>query len=390
MDAIVRRGPRSGWRARVLGILAAVLVALAILYAWPDAKAPRARYEGHAGGPVASRTIFWVGHSLLAYEDTHVEEARNVMATVEALATARGLGYEGFDHTLWGSPLSLAYTGAPHGYERHEPELVARLSELHERGERYDTLVLTDTVPIDAAREWEHTSYYATRFACDLLERNPDARVYLYESWVPLQLTGERDDLGSPAAWDWLAAMRREAASYREVADEVSSGSIVEPGRLGRLLRWVREPAACRLNRPVFVVPVATTFVALAERLLEERWEHAGRALSIDDFFVNPMVDWPEDWPRADVDPARAEQIVAGLTPRHADEPPDAIHPSELGSYFAGLVHFATLYRRSPEGAPPLGSGLSPETATRLQRLVWDVVRSDPRSGVVDEGERAE
>jgi hypothetical protein len=133
----------------------------------------------------------------------------------------------------------------------------------------------------------------------------------------------------------------------------------------------------------VLVVPVATTFVALAERLRAERWEHAGRALLIDDFFVNPVVDWPEDWPRADLDPVVAKQIVAGLTPRHANEPPDAIHPSELGSYFAGLVHFATLYRRSPEGAPTLASGLSPETAARLQALVWDTVRRDPRSGVV-------
>jgi hypothetical protein len=384
-EKLVRQTTRPRWRARIVGALGVAVAALVVLYAWPLPKAPEARYEGHAAGPADSRTIFWVGHSLLAYEDTHVEGPRNVMATVEALADARGLGYAGFDHTLWGSPLSLAYTGAPHGYERHEPDFVARLSELRERGERYDTLVLTDTVPIDAARRWEHTSYYATRFACDLLERNPDARVYLYESWVPLQLTGERDDLGSPAAWDWLEAMRREASSYREVADEVSSGRLVEPGRLGRWLRWLREPAACRPSRPVFVVPVASTFVALAERLRAERWEHAGRALAIDDFFVNPVVDWPEDWPREDVDRVEAERIVAGLTPRHADEPPDAIHPSELGSYFAGLVHFATLYRRSPEGSPPLASGLSPETAARLQALVWDVVRRDPRTGVAGE-----
>lgn len=388
-ETTARRATRPWWRARIVKVLGAVVAvvvtALAVLFAWPLPRAPHARYEGHALGPAASRTIFWVGHSLLAYEDTHLEAPRNVMATVEALAAAQSLGYAGFDHTFWGSPLALAYTGTQHGRERHEPDFVARLSELHERGERYDTLVLTDTVPIDAARRWEHTSYYATRFACDLLERNPDARVYLYESWVPLQLTGERDDLGSPAEWDWLEAMRHEAASYREVADEVSSGSIVEPGRFGRWLRWVREPAACRLDRPVFVVPVATTFVALAERLRAERWEHAGRALLIDDFFVNPVVDWPEDWPRADLDPVVAKQVVAGLTPRHANEPPDAIHPSELGSYFAGLVHFATLYRRSPEGAPPLASGLSPETAAKLQRLVWDVVRSDARTGVAGE-----
>jgi hypothetical protein len=58
------------------------------------------------------------------------------------------------------------------------------------------------------------------------------------------------------------------------------------------------------------------------------------------------------------------------------------VHASELGVYVAALVHFAVLYRQSPEGLPPLAPGLSPDSAARLQRLVWETVSRDPRTGI--------
>ncbi len=81
------------------------------------------------------------------------------------------------------------------------------------------------------------------------------------------------------------------------------------------------------------------------------------------------------------------------------------MHPSRIGSYVSGLTAFSVLYRRSPVLDPPVPSddadagaandpgaaiveadaaatGLSPATVRTLRRLVWNVVRTDPRTGI--------
>ncbi len=68
----------------------------------------------------------------------------------------------------------------------------------------------------------------------------------------------------------------------------------------------------------------------------------------------------------------------------------DEIHPNDRGWYFLGLVHYATLFRRSPIGATttPLDMygtpiGVPPaEAIPVLQQIAWDVVRRYRRSGV--------
>lgn len=365
---------------------AAVLgVAVCVAALWPEPALVTPDYRRHAAGPTESRSVYWVGHSLLAFRSPHRDGARNVMETVEDLARAGGLAYRGYDQTLWGSPLSLAYRGATHGHDRSEPELAMRRRELLENGSRYDTMVLTDTVPIDGARRYEHTSYYAHRFACDLVRSSPRARVYLYESWVSLQASWDEAGVGSPAAWRWVDRLRDERDGYTEVSREVSAGRIRPPSRWWRLTRWFAEPASCRLSTPVFVVPVASTFVRLASRLEADGLEVDGRPMTLEDFFHNPYTALPEGWPRDDLDEVTARALLRAQPRRFEDEPVDDIHPSPLGTYFAGLVHFATLYRRSPEGLPPLESGLDPENARRLQRLVWDQVVHDERTGVAAE-----
>ena len=68
---------------------------------------------------------------------------------------------------------------------------------------------------------------------------------------------------------------------------------------------------------------------------------------------------------------------------------PDQIHPSPLGSYLIALAHYAVLYQRSPEGLPGQVAlvdhpdlDLSPALAAALQRLVWKVVKTVPRTGL--------
>lgn len=356
---------------------------IAAAIGWPVGEPPSTPidHRAFAAGPVDARRVYWVGHSLMNGRDPHVEGAQSLMERVGALAEARGLAYAHFDHTVWGAPLSLNYRGAAHSFERTVPEQREKLRELHEHGDRYDALVLTESLPVRTTRPFEHSELYLGRFTCDFLARNPRGRVYLYETWPNLQSANPGDGLGSPARFDWSRRLREDRAEWEDIADRASRGGLVEPGLLGRLSRWTSEPT-CRPSTPIFLVPVGTVLARLAERIRAEPWDYAGERLATHHLFVNPHLDWPADWPRDDVDEEAARRVLATLPRRHPSDDVDDIHASDLGVYIAALTHFAVLYRQSPEGLPPLAEGLSAETAARLQALVWETVRDDPRTGI--------
>jgi hypothetical protein len=374
-------------RARKLGALAALVgtpvAVLIAAIAWPSPVRPEGwvDHRAFAQGPVEARTVYWVGHSLMNAVDSYVDGSTSLMERVGALARARGLAYGHFDHTLWGSPLSVNYRGAAHSFDRSAPEMAERRRELTERGQRYDAMVLTESLPLRSTRPHEHTEYYLGRFACEYERANPNGRVYLFESWPNLQSAHGSDGLGSPARWDWARRLREDRAEWEGIADRASRGGLMAPGLLGRLERWT-SPPTCRPAAPIFLVPVGTVLARLAERLERERVDYAGERLAPHHLFVNPYLDWPADWPRDDVDEDAARRVLTTLPRRHPNADPDDIHASDLGIYVNALVHFAVLYRQSPEGLPPLAEGLSAETAARLQALVWEVVRDDPRTGI--------
>ncbi len=69
----------------------------------------------------------------------------------------------------------------------------------------------------------------------------------------------------------------------------------------------------------------------------------------------------------------------------------DAIHTNELGAYAIALIHYACIFNRNPRGLPnnllpgaPADTPIpSPELAAYLQDMVWDVVTTYPRTGVL-------
>jgi hypothetical protein len=74
----------------------------------------------------------------------------------------------------------------------------------------------------------------------------------------------------------------------------------------------------------------------------------------------------------------------------------DHVHQTALGGYVTALTQYATIYKKSPVGLPT--STLSPladntvvaipvAVATRIQEIVWDVVRTYPNSGLIDSSE---
>ncbi len=370
-------------RRRAFLVLLLFAGVVGVMLVWPERDdAPQIEYRAFAAGAVTSRSVYWVGHSLMNARDDHVPHSQNLLEKVGVLADARGLQYHSFDHTFWGSPLSLLWRGRPHGWDRELPEMPARLRELREHGARYDAMVMTEVIPVRSAIDDEYSVYYASQFACALLARNPNARIYLYETWSHLQAGDPERNYGSPARYEWARHVREERRDHESIADRVSAGQVREPGLKGRLLRYVRSASPCVLREPMFLVPVGTALASLSDRLREESWDYRGRALEMADLFFNPYDEWPSDWPREDISETEARRIMAELPRRDSSRPHDDIHPSDLGVYFSSLVHFAVLYRQSPEGLPPLAEGLSEETAHLMQSLVWSVVRDDPRAGI--------
>ncbi|MCA4810558.1 hypothetical protein IF128_12550 [Empedobacter stercoris] len=68
----------------------------------------------------------------------------------------------------------------------------------------------------------------------------------------------------------------------------------------------------------------------------------------------------------------------------------DTIHMNTLGNYAIALIHYTCIFNESSVGLP---NGLlqnldykapSPELALYLQNMIWEVITSYERSGVVD------
>jgi hypothetical protein len=65
----------------------------------------------------------------------------------------------------------------------------------------------------------------------------------------------------------------------------------------------------------------------------------------------------------------------------------DGVNPNPNGAYLVDLTWYAAFYRESPEGKVlPVGTDLTPEQATAMQQLAWDVIQNYPDCGIFEEG----
>ena len=346
-------------------------------------------WQGQRLGPRDALRVYWVGHSLMETQVETTEGTLRLLEMVGRMAEAQGLAYAMGDHTLWGAPLSLQWRGRPHAHKRYVPEQAERRQRFETQAASYDAIVLTETIPLSAALKYEYSAYYLQQFYCTLMEANPAARVYLYESWVPLQALDPDRNYPPPHLYDWRARMVQDRLLWERLADAASTAAIPPPGWFGRLPAVLRSGTpACKVSAPIFIVPVGTAMVALYDRLRAPRPEDDfslpdGRRLAFTDLFRNPYIDWPAHWPitAQTTQAVDAKAVIAALTLRDPAAEPDDIHPSQVGVYFAALVHYATLYRRSPVGLPTF-SEIGDALAGTLQAIAWESVRNDVRTGV--------
>lgn len=186
----------------------------------------------------------------------------------------------------------------------------------------YDALVLTEAVEIRDSIKYFDSWDYLARWTKAARAQNPNVRVYLYETW---------HSLDTPEGW--RTRIDTDLSRYWE--NEILDRAMAVEG-VG----------------PIYVIPVGQVFAHFL-RALETQGGVEG---------------------------------VAGVTDLFSDH----IHPNSVGFYLVALTHYSVLYGRSPEGAPhrlrlhtgELAQAPSREAAELMQKIVWEVVSSSPRTGV--------
>lgn len=277
--------------------------------------------------PAAGLRVYHLGHSLVG---------RDMPAMVEQMARFAGLrGHQHHSQLGWGTSLrehwepGLPINGfeAENAHPRFRPAVEALATGA------YDAVVLTEMVELRDAIRWHDSASYFPRWVAAARAGNPAVRVYLYKSWHNL----EHPD-------GWLERLERDPAA------------LWQPYLLAAA--WA-DPAL----GPVHAIPVADVLAELTRRLA------AGQGA--------PGLAHPRD-----------------LFARNPDGSLDTIHFNDQGLYLVALTHFAVLYHRNPEGLPNAlrradGRPAQPpsrEAARLMQRLVWDVVRTHPLTGIAPGG----
>lgn len=306
-----------------LGWIVAGLAAIGcMVLLWRVAAAPRAisqadlaaRYAQPLPPPAGPLATYHLGHSLVG------RDMPAMLAQLAGHAHASQLG--------WGATLKGHWEGDVPGLTEENTHAHFRpAAEAADSGD-YPVVVLTEMVELrDALRYFDspkHLANWTRRFRA----ARPEARVYLYETWHPLDDPEgwlNRLDADLPRLW--------EGGVLRPAMAEAGVGTIhVIPG--GQVM-------------------------AAAVRAIE-----AGQVPGL----------------------SRREDLFA-TTP---DGTPDQIHFNDAGAYLMALTHYAVIYHRSPEGLPHAltradgspAAALPQDTALVLQRMVWDVVTGYAATGV--------
>lgn len=317
---------RAGWILRGF-VIAATIASVVTGYLWYKNRVRslspaevQAAFAVSLAPPEAPLSVYHLGHSLVG---------RDMPAMLDQLAAA---GHRYDSQLGWGTPLKSHWDpDVPiNGFETENDHPRYRdVFESLESGE-YDAVVLTEMVEIRDAIKYHESDRYLARFAEKARQGNPDARVYLYETWP------RTDD---PEGW--LSRLKLDLSRYWE--DKI-------------LLRaMARDPH----HAPIHVIPAGQVFARFIEAV-----EQAGGV----DNITGPRGLFTTD-PKGD---------------------PDPIHLNDIGAYLVALTHYAVLYHTSPVGLPYQllradGTPADPPgeaTARLMQETVWQVVTNYPKTGV--------
>ena len=308
--------------------------------------------------PREGAAFYWVGHSLMSHRDRSADGSSTLPELVGQFAASREQRYEAFEHLNDGASFLMNW----------EDETKRR--ELEERGESYDVLVLTPQLTLVNSFKYNAPAHWARRFVCLAQEKNPSVDVFLYETWHHLEASDRETDYPPPQSWNWRQRLDEDRSRWLQLADQIAQGPA--PNDEG-------EDPPCEPEGPVKIIPVGRALGMAYDQL------HP-RNLEVQMLFQNPHRRWPEDWPVTGISAwlASPDETLAEIPLVHPNLEFDDIHPSQVAIYISALVHYATVYRQSPVGLDPM-NGVDRRLARKLQRIAWEAVLTEPRSGVKEE-----
>lgn len=272
-----------------------------------------ALYQAPLPPPEGAIQVYHLGHSLVGWDMPAM------------LAQLAGAGH-GFHSQLgWGANLREHWDPdiEINGFEAEN--IHAEHQEPHEAlaSGGYDAVVLTEALPIVSAIRYHAPHDYLRKWSVAAWEGNPEARVYFYETWHPLDIED-----------GWLERLDRDLGQYWE----------------GEILR--RALAYDDVTRPIYVIPGGQVMAAVTRAV-----EGAGG--------IGPIRDRTSLF-RDDIHFNDYGVYLIALT-----------HYAVLyGRSPVGLPHAL----KKADGSPANDPGA--EAARLMQETVWKVVTGYPQTGV--------
>jgi hypothetical protein len=272
------------------------------------------------GGGLSKANIFYSGHSLL--NDNLPERTADVASSLSTPVLWNRqiiLGSPVRIRTRGADQSDASFAGYKTGNNRYGENLDVAAELRNPRtlsGQRYDALIITERNDLGSTLQFEDTVRYVRHFHERFIEGNAQGKSYFSHSWLGIA------DKSNPAAW--IAYERAAAPAWQCVTSRINL-SLAAEGRSDRM----------------HFLPAGLALATLIERATQGNVEgiSAGSTLAT----VNQIFN-------------------------------DDVHfDTVLGSYYMGLVNYASVFRRSPVGAAA-PAGVTAAQAKSLQETAWNVV----------------
>ena len=314
--------------------------------------------------------VYWVGHSLISHTDSYSSGTDNLMGLMATMASSQGKTYSYHDHTTPGAPIGWNWGANMAAWNDIETLIQPLLNSSHTDYGTYDVMIVTESIDLHPAYQWWVSSFYARKFYNAAKTANPNARLFLYESWHHFHASddGFRSYYGPISTFDWNQYMLNVRPLWEMIIDRASDPAMTQ-NDAGYVYQGPGiDPGLGNDILEINIIPTGQVLVNVLNRLAlnlgGDDWTYNGSPLTALDFFANPLANFPTDT----------------VTTVHPD-PVDDIHPSNVLIYLNALVHYAVVYQDNPINLPP-ANGVPANIADIFKEVVWNVVSTDPRTGI--------